>query len=219
MSISNQQRFTDADGDEYEVKIATHSNRDFISILLNGIDEVVFRVEDAERIASMIVAVAKTDPAILAAGYRKPSAIETAEELTKTGVTICGPQSVGTSSAHKSHSPRWCCTLVTKQVIPAEAIEAAAKALAIQAWGQWEYVPNELRKAFIRDAKITLEAAAPYMFNGAADVVRDKGETNGPTVAMWLRAYGMQSASPIEPAPRLDSKLNPACPDGKWDDL
>ena len=52
-------------------------------------------------------------------------------------------------------------------MIPAEAVEAAAKALAIQAWGQWEYVPNELRKAFIRDAKITLEAAAPYMLAGA----------------------------------------------------
>lgn len=59
MSVSNTQRFIDADGDEYEVKVARHANRDFISILLNGIDEVTFRSEDAERIASIIVAVAK----------------------------------------------------------------------------------------------------------------------------------------------------------------
>jgi hypothetical protein len=48
-------------------------------------------------------------------------------------------------------------------MISDEAVEAAAKALAAQGWGGWEHVPNELRRAFLRDAKITLEAAAPYM--------------------------------------------------------
>jgi hypothetical protein len=50
-----------------------------------------------------------------------------------------------------------------------EAVEAAARALAVQAWGQWEYVPNELRRAFLRDAKITLEAAAPFIAAEAWD--------------------------------------------------
>lgn len=48
-------------------------------------------------------------------------------------------------------------------MIPAAAVEAAARGLAAQGWGGWDAVPNELRRAFLRDAHIALEAAAPYM--------------------------------------------------------
>jgi len=47
--------------------------------------------------------------------------------------------------------------------VPDEAVEAAAKALAIVAWGEWEYVPTALRGRMRRDARITLEAAAPFI--------------------------------------------------------
>ena len=55
----SEQRFTDADGDSYHVEVIRHMSRDCISILLNGIDEVVFRITDAELIAKMIVTAAK----------------------------------------------------------------------------------------------------------------------------------------------------------------
>ena len=60
-----------------------------------------------------------------------------------------------------------------KPVISDEAVEAAARALAVQAWRDWEYVPDGLRRAFLRDAKITLEAAAPYMLAEAWEQGRD----------------------------------------------
>lgn len=52
---------------------------------------------------------------------------------------------------------------MTDHVIPVEAVEAAAKGLALQAWGDWAYVPDELRLLFLRDAQIALEAAAAHM--------------------------------------------------------
>jgi len=53
--------------------------------------------------------------------------------------------------------------------VPDEAVEAAAKALAIVAWGEWEYVPTALRGRMRRDARITLEAAAPFIAAQAWD--------------------------------------------------
>ena len=53
--------------------------------------------------------------------------------------------------------------------VPDEAVEAAAKALAIVAWGEWEYVPTELRGRMKRDARLALEAAAPFIAAQAWD--------------------------------------------------
>ncbi len=52
-------------------------------------------------------------------------------------------------------------------MIPAEAVDVAARGLATSAWGDWAHVPNALRPLFLRDARIALEAAAPYMLAGA----------------------------------------------------
>jgi len=57
-------------------------------------------------------------------------------------------------------------------VIPDEAVEAAARDLAVVAWGQWEYVPNELRSRFLRDARICLEAAAPHLLSHEREQTR-----------------------------------------------
>lgn len=46
-------------------------------------------------------------------------------------------------------------------MISDEAVEAGAHALALQAWGGLEYVPDALRSLFLRDARTVLEAAEP----------------------------------------------------------
>jgi len=52
--------------------------------------------------------------------------------------------------------------------------------LAVQAWGDWEYVPDELRKLFLHDARAALEAAAPHMLAGArAELVKLANEFAG----------------------------------------
>lgn len=53
--------------------------------------------------------------------------------------------------------------------VPDEAVEAAAKVLAVQAWGEWEYVPTELRRRFIRDAQTIIDTAAPFIAAKAWD--------------------------------------------------
>jgi len=47
--------------------------------------------------------------------------------------------------------------------ISEEAVEAAARAMAMHGWGAWEFVPDEMRTLFLRDARIALEAAAPHL--------------------------------------------------------
>lgn len=50
-------------------------------------------------------------------------------------------------------------------MIPAEAVEAAANAIlaAGNYAGRWEDLPVFMQNQFTRDARIALEAAAPYM--------------------------------------------------------
>lgn len=55
---------------------------------------------------------------------------------------------------------------MTNQVIPAEAVEAAAKAL----WDKemnapWSSVAGGFKAPFLRDARAALEAAAPHMLS------------------------------------------------------
>lgn len=58
-------------------------------------------------------------------------------------------------------------------MIPAEAVEAAAKAMADvdPLWpdGAWETMPDELREQALGMAGVALEAAAPHMLRGDGD--------------------------------------------------
>jgi len=57
-------------------------------------------------------------------------------------------------------------------VIPDAAVEAAAEGLALQAWGDWAYVPDALRRLFLRDARLALEAAAPILLSHEREETR-----------------------------------------------
>ena len=61
-------------------------------------------------------------------------------------------------------------------VIPAEAVEAAARAMlaAGNHVGGWDNLPRFMQDNLTRDAKITLEAAAPYIL---AQTLNDVLET------------------------------------------
>lgn len=53
---------------------------------------------------------------------------------------------------------------MTKQVIPAEAVEAAAKVLfKAQTFNDWESLDPKIRPIWLSKASAALEAAAPYM--------------------------------------------------------
>ena len=59
-------------------------------------------------------------------------------------------------------------------MIPAEAVEAAAERLAGARHGLWELTPEPKRRLYLRDARLALEAAAPYML---ADILEDAANT------------------------------------------
>jgi hypothetical protein len=50
-------------------------------------------------------------------------------------------------------------------MIPVEAVEAAARKLGGARYGIWELVPEAERRLYLRDAKLALEAAAPYLID------------------------------------------------------
>lgn len=79
MTTNKTQQLIDGDGDKYEVKVCRQLNRDFISILLNGVDEVTFRAEDAERIMAMIGTAAKA----VSAAHSRPGHWITVEEAVE----------------------------------------------------------------------------------------------------------------------------------------
>jgi hypothetical protein len=67
-------------------------------------------------------------------------------------------------------------------VIPAEAIEAAAKAiygLGVPDW-HWDERDKELQDLYRDDARAALEAAAPHMLKGAYDLGFLHGSTEPP---------------------------------------
>lgn len=76
---------------------------------------------------------------------------------------------------NRSHDPQ----KVSPQVIPAEAVEAAAKAIASANLRSksWDALNEEARNHFLRDARAAFEAAAPYMLSHerqqTADAHRD----------------------------------------------
>ena len=64
---------------------------------------------------------------------------------------------------------------MTNQVIPVEAVEAAAKAMlaAGNHVGGWDALPVFMQDNYLRDARAALEAAAPHMLAEAWDEGRD----------------------------------------------
>lgn len=64
------------------------------------------------------------------------------------------------------------------QVIPAEAVEAAAKAAFAQTYdaSEWELVVIQTQARYMRDARTALEAAAPHMLAEAKADAWDEGK-------------------------------------------
>jgi hypothetical protein len=64
-------------------------------------------------------------------------------------------------------------------VIPAEAVEAAAKALNSDFTNQWEKLPEWIRADIRRETAAALEAAAPHMLNLAKREAWDEAYDQG----------------------------------------
>lgn len=82
--------------------------------------------------------------------------------------------------------------------IPNEAIEAAAHGLAVQAWGEWEYVPDELRRLFLRDARIALKAAAPHLVAPVLALCDEADTRRGSSMYCKLTTYEVRKTIGVE---------------------
>lgn len=87
------------------------------------------------------------------------------------------------------------------QVIPPEAIEAAAKAMARVDDVRWGPIPQHIKDTHLTSARMALEAAAPYMLAGAWDKGEEAGSDNQCAWDGWRHSKGYPITNPYRPAP------------------
>jgi hypothetical protein len=104
-------------------------------------------------------------------------------------------------------------------VIPDEAVEAAARAMAPAVWGPsvWQFAAHgetptaardRVQKQALQDARRALEAAAPHLMAEATSLIRDLTDPEECSFDHHggCQAHGFLSLQPGETCPQHDAK-------------